>query len=250
MRRSVFTRPEAVSFTLLLLLREEDNARYLFAPLWAGFTETEQFYRWPGLAPEFRRVYAGPRPPGSAVQLSAEEVVPDSAVAGLSWSSALGRLSRTYDAAKLGPLARDLARADDVVILVTDQELTPPEDWRYIIWDPFENGTVISIAPTDPRYWRNRDPNRLSTIKHRIRTACISVVGESMGLNRCQNAKCLLYDNIDDVEVLDTMLYLGAEHGLSERTGLGYRPRPSNPSVIQELEPLASDSPREEVSPA
>ena len=234
----------------MLLLREADNARDLLAPLWAAFAETEQFYRWPGLASEFRRVYAGARPTGVPVQLSDTQLVPDSAVAAVAWPSALGRLSRTYDAAKLGPLMRDLVRADNVVVLVTDLELTPPEGWRYIIWDPFDNGTVISIAPTDPRYWRSRDPNRMSTIKHRIRTACISVVGESMGLNRCQNPECLLYDNVDDVEVLDAMVYLGPEHSLTERTGRGYRPRPSNPAVAQELELLASDAQRAGVSPA
>ena len=121
-------------------------------------------------------------------------------------------------------------------MLVTDQELTPPKGWRYIIWDEIQSGTAISIAPTDPVYWRYSDENRVAIIKHRIRTAGLSVAGTFLGLKRCEEENCFLYDDVDSVTRLDEMVYLSGHHGLQELANRGFVTRPDDPNRVQNIE--------------
>jgi|SRR5271157_2230380 len=130
----------------------------------------------------------------------------------------------------------DLNRVQDLtMILVTDQQITPPPDWRYIIWDGIRAGSVISIAPTNPNYWHADDPDRVATIKHRVRTACLCSVGEFLGLKRCQNPTCLLYAEVDSVSCLDGMVLLGREHRKKKLTNHGFEPKPRQPNVVQPI---------------
>ncbi len=133
---------------------------------------------------------------------------------------------RTVDAMLLGPAVQTLIQPEGLTLLVTDLELTPPNDWRYIIWDGMPLGTVASIAPLDPVYWGEPfadERERARTVKHRTRAACMSIVGSLVGLERCQNEECFLYFNVDSVTRLDDWRYIGAEHGVAELSRRGFR---------------------------
>jgi hypothetical protein len=125
------------------------------------------------------------------------------------------------------------------LMIVTDQEIEPPADWRYIIWSEFSNGQVVSVAPTDPSYWRERSANRLGAIKHRVRTAGMCIVGVALGLTRCDNPRCFLFGQVSSAEVLDSMVVLGGEHSWTLLTGWGYSPRPTDPSHMQQMQQVS-----------
>jgi hypothetical protein len=127
------------------------------------------------------------------------------------------------------------------LIVVTDLEITPPEGWNYVIWwDDEKGGQVVSIPPTDPGYWGTSDKNRLATIKHRVRTGLLSIVGELLGLERCSNDRCFLYQDVDAASTLDSMMWLGPEHHLAARAGQGFARSRREATRVQEVVPLAT----------
>jgi hypothetical protein len=121
------------------------------------------------------------------------------------------------------------------LLLVTDQEITPPPDWRYVLWDSCRNGVVVSIAPIDPHYWSERGEYRVQTIKHRVRVACCAALSEMLGLERCDNPTCLLYASVDSVISLDQMILLGPEHNIPALADHGFDARPSDPAQVQPI---------------
>lgn len=157
-----------------------------------------------------------------------------------SWHKAKGRFYRTYDAIKIAAMVRELLgeeRQGDTPVIVTDQELTPPPEWRYIIWDgDATGGVVVSTVPTDPEYWRISDPNRVALIKHRVRTSCLQIIGRLIGLDFCDNERCFLFHQVDSVLRLDHMVELGSEHKIEELVGRGYKVRVNDPSIVQSIE--------------
>lgn len=255
---------------LVLLFRDGDASLELGPPLWAAFQEVEQFYQvlWPKQA--FRRVYLASRVPDAiraAVPLDWEATHAALSDDGF-WRQAQGRYTRTFDQERLGELVRehlihqalpersgyvewlrsgrgdgsearepwDVNQVRDLtMILVTDVQITPPPEWRYIIWDDVRAGWVISIAPTDPKYWQASDEDRAATIKHRIRTACLCTIGELLGLGRCQNPACLLYADVESASVLDDMILLGPEHRKRKLTDHGFDPCPRQPAEVQPI---------------
>jgi hypothetical protein len=127
-----------------------------------------------------------------------------------------GRYAGTLDP---GPLA-DRVRAmlsehgheAEMLQVVTDQEITPPPDWRYILWDGDDDWGVVSTAAMDPEYWGLLDGDPTALIKRRARAAAISQVGSKLGLARCENARCFLLGNVGSVLQLDRMRLIGDEH--------------------------------------
>ena len=126
-------------------------------------------------------------------------------------------------------------------MLVTDVELTPPPDWRYIIWDTFPLGCVVSLAPLDPRYWGERMPHdeRVGTIKRRARAAMLAIVGALVGLQRCANDRCYLFADINSVLRLDEMTHLGPEHEVEALAFRGFvdETSPEDAQEVVRLEP-------------
>jgi hypothetical protein len=78
----------------------------------------------------------------------------------------------------------------------------------------------------------------VAIIKHRIRTAGLSVVGTFLGLKRCDEENCFLFDDVDSVTRLDDMVYLGGDHGLPELANRGFATRPDDPNRVQTIEPV------------
>jgi predicted Zn-dependent protease len=152
------------------------------------------------------------------------------------WKKVEGMFARTYDAEKILQMVRELAGEEQsaiIPIVVTDVMLTPPPEWRYIIWDGDKNGMVISIPPTDPKFWRINDPNRIAIIKHRVRTAFLSAVGEVIGLESCLNERCFLFDDVESVTCLDSMVLLGPEHNIEALKRRGFKVLPNDPVKVQ-----------------
>lgn len=224
----------------VLLFAEEQNLRDYGRAVWVAFEEVATFYQ--RAMPELsyhRFVYdSGGTDPDT---LRAEWSEAPGVAPGLGsslWQSLRSRPSAVFDQEKMVDTVRRALgeRCSDSRLLVcTDQQIRPPEDWRYILWDVVGKDVVVSTAAMDPNYWGARIPDRVATIKHRMRTAALSGTGEQLGLKRCSKAICLLYREVVSVECLDTMLLLGREHGVSSLEGLGFDPRPREPGERQEI---------------
>ncbi len=247
---------EPILVEQVLLLQDASVSEELGAALWAAFKEVESFYNLDRKRARFRRTYMSEVVPhdlkkepvrflgverlvdlfrGAPAQSVEPEEPPIEQFVGKAskelWESAEGKFSRTYSAWKIASSVEQLPEMAQggVRVIITDQELIPPRDLHYVIWDR----GVISIVPTDPRYWQMEDPNRIAIIKHRVRTACLSVVGRYVGLRRCHNEHCFLFNQVDSVLRLDAMVELGPEHGIEALAGRGFDVRSSRPSAVQ-----------------
>jgi len=213
--------------------------------LWAAFKEVEKFYNYGEKRAIFRRYYISEIIPESMQGFFAESSDPLVEETNTErkilvqkndprWDSVAGTYIRSYDAASIAQLAWALAGlrpSDEMQVVVTDLVLNPPRDWRYVIWDR----NVISIAPTDPKYWNLKESNRNDLVKHRVRTACLSIVGELIGLERCDNERCFLFKNVDSVTRLDDMVVLGPEHNIEALTNRGFEILATNPADEQDI---------------
>lgn len=240
-----------------VLLLSDDKFNVEMGPLlWAALIEAESFYNASvSTHRKFERYYAAPSVPKlntfgttfrglgrrlfgdsgmreSLELLSADQSISNSAV---DYADASGRYAKTYNRDKLADAVRKLVKSNDAFLeIVTDRELTPPRDWRYIIWGDIDQGSVISTAPLDPHYWRDRDTDRVSSIKHRARTAILAVTGEALGMQRCQNPTCFLFEFVESVLALDLMTELGPEHSVPDLVGVTFEPF-SDPGTIQRI---------------
>lgn len=179
-------------------------------------TETARLYNFDMERAEFRQTFFGE--PGSANIDSPFETMEEG------WSQrARGQYSRTLDQRWLAEYFRGRIAEADATILVTDQEITPPREWRYVIWDsPLNRITVASIAPLDPEYWGSRPEDRLVVLKRRTRAMLIATTGAYLGLSECDNSRCFLFSDVDSVTTLDEMVAIGEEHGLPNLADVGF----------------------------
>jgi len=250
---------EPVDIVQVLLLFDAQTSSELGLALWAALVEAERFYNLEKPRAKFQRYYISPNTPpipgllGSALrgvgkffsgnrmaEYAASHLSQDESLQSSESSfKAAGRYKNTYDQTKLGQAVGELLSGKveyKQLLIVTDREITPPNDWRYVIWDSINGGVVISIAPLDPKYWRNRDPNRIATVKYRARAAVLSCIGSMLGLDRCDNPDCFLFRDVDSVSTLDLMSELGPEHHIDELKGRGFQPIVNDPSIIQNVE--------------
>jgi hypothetical protein len=243
-------------FTQALLFFWGKNSAEYGPALWAALHEMENYYK--RLQPEltFKRFYINaeapdldlstsdwktleslsnvktfgfvPDPPNESELI--KHTFPESTITGPS--------SRTLDQKRLAVAVRRLLGITNdghCLLLITDRLITPPPEWRYIIWEVVSNTGVVSTAPTDPGYWRSNVPNRVAYIKHRVRCAGLSIIGGMLGLTPCSNPECYRYDDVDSVLVLDTMTALGPEHRIDSLTEQGFEPDTSDPALVQEI---------------
>ncbi|HEX4953028.1 MAG TPA: hypothetical protein VF017_06505 [Thermoanaerobaculia bacterium] len=243
----------------VLLLMNEESAHELAPPLWAALLEVEKFYNNDQSRVAVERYFISPYTPSTSLLASALRHMGRLLLPGEQPQAALnlirrdqffdrrvdssqirGRYSGTVDQSKVvHAVSEVLGKALDGkhLLIVTDEEITPPPEWRYIVWDGSKEHTVVSTAPADPKYWRQRTPNRLSIIKHRARSACLCISGSLLGLARCDNPQCFLFRDINSVTALDFMTELGPEHESTapDLVGRGFLPFVSNPEYVQEV---------------
>ena len=269
-----------ITFNQVLMFKEPETSLEMGEALWSAVKEVEAFYNGRGKQAEFLFTYLSEDVPeavssrddgflsiGRFWDLLFKKKVPKKGILEeadwfpefeheTSWQKARGKYLRTFNAYKIEQLVRGLLgdeRMNDIPIIVIDQELTPPPNWRYIIWRAPRKGFVVSTVPTDPEYWRIQEPNRIAVIKHRIRTAIMHIVGHKLGLRYCSNERCFLFRPVDSVVRLDQMVELGPEHAdetghgsqMNELIGYGYVPIEENPytqqMVIQHPESLLKE---------
>jgi hypothetical protein len=200
--------------------------------LWAMLQEVVALYNVDGdvVLPERWCVMPERVPALGAVVADDEQIVIGRHEMDRLFETASGRYEGTLDAGPLAERVHALLAERGVepaaLHLVTDQELTPPPEWRYILWDGKDDWGVVSLAPMDPNYWGMLTPDRTRQIKSRARAASISHVGELLGLERCKNPRCFLFANVDSVLRLDRMISIGKEHPeFAHREAIGYSSR-------------------------
>jgi hypothetical protein len=142
---------------------------------------------------------------------------PDSQPPEQSWIEAKGLFRNTMDPAKLVSIAKqELPFESGLMLIVTDQEITPPPQWRYKMWsvDESQHAIVVSLVPMDPRSWSSEsDDQDLQVLKQRIRSACIRRLARWCGLQECDRETCYLFRHVESAEALDFFTSLGSEHG-------------------------------------
>ena len=205
-----------LALTQVLLLADTDRLETTGPALWAMLDEVVAIFNTGGqvVHPERRFVTPLPVPDLEAVSAENERLVLGSDIVPL--LEGPGRFASTLDPAPLAERVMEVlaehGHEAGSLLVVTDQEITPPPEWRYILWDGGDGWSVVSTAAMDPEYWGLLDEDRTSRIKRRARAACISAVGEMLELERCRNSRCFLLGNVDSVRRLDRMRLIGDEH--------------------------------------
>lgn len=223
----------------VLVFSDARRSEELGPILWAAFKEVERFWSEAGTGVTFERRYIAESVPSAVARdLGANTILGRFGwlFGQTLWSSSLstdasdqilqksrGTVTRSYDFRRIADGVRERVGMDaSRYLIVVDETLTPPPEWRYIISDGDERDGVVSILPVDPTYWRSTDPHRLATIKHRVRTACLGIVGEFLGLKPCDNPTCVMCGDVDSVVRLDGMVSLCERHNLPSLTGRGF----------------------------
>jgi hypothetical protein len=203
----------------VLLVREPETLDSLGPALWATFEEVEKLYNLDRQLARFSRTCVAPEmPAGLTARIRSDDSLrPDVGEWNDLWDQCGGSYSDTIDQRCLvGRLKKMLGHTprplNASAIVVTDEELTPPPQWRYILWEACDGVTVVSTAAMDPEYWGISDPDRLRTLKHRVRASCMCAVGMALGFDRCENEQCYLFEKVDSVLRLDLMRTIGREH--------------------------------------
>lgn len=229
----------------VLLLSNPGAYRALGPALWSALEEASSLFQAGGATLRVKRIFLSPSDP---IGFDAPAPLPAaaSAIRAKVWEKAAGQLSGVYDQLRLLRLVRELLSIPSgrALLIVFDREITPPPEWRYIIWDGSGNDAIVAVPPVDPRHWGVRDERRAATIKHRVRGACLSILGSWHGLGRCTNPTCIMYGQVDSANCLDVMTHVGAEHSeFPSLAGKGYRRRLSaDPSNVQPIESFNTGS--------
>jgi hypothetical protein len=179
---------------------------------------------------EFRLRYLAPSVPQ---ELAGHVDWVDSRQMGSDWDP--GYRAGRQDHRFLGEFVQKVLNSAGTVLIVTDQEIIPPTDRRYTLWEVFPSGVVLSLAPLDPAYWGERlsPADRASTMKFRVRAASLGIVGALLGLSRCENPSCYLLIDVDPVTRLDEMTMVGSEHAVASLAGRGF-PQPADPDRVEQ----------------
>jgi hypothetical protein len=154
------------------------------------------------------------------------------------WRDSVGKYRRTIDPELLADQVRFVLGSDPLgcpLFIVTDQEISPPTEMRYALSALVPNGAVISMAPTDPKYWNQYDSDRVALIKQRVRAVCCALVARWCNLFLCENPRCFLYHPAQSVVDLDDMRSIGTEHK-EELTKLAHQHGVANQNLLKLLE--------------
>src|SRR5439155_5219622 len=161
------------------------------------------------------------------------------------WEDAAGKFVNTYRAEAITRRVRKVlgvGESEDRVVLVTDQELAPDpfaEKARYIMFTNSGEHTQLVATPVlDPGYWDQIDPQRLATIKQRVRAACGRAAGELLGLERCATRHCYLRVVVGNPAMLDLMAGVCDQHNAPELQWKGFLSVSGDPAAVQNVAPI------------
>ena len=253
----------ALTLTQVMFFREVRSMSELDPLVHAIFQELERFFALTGSFERLEQVRMFSKGQGDPMAPSTVEVVrgmltrmfsktQNRAMTPVeaseqSWAEAKGRFRNTVDPDKLiaivkHQLPQPASDGRGRVLIVTDQEITPPPQWRYKMWavDDQQQAAVVSLAPMDPRNWSSERADRdLPVLKHRIRSGCIRKLAMWCGLKECDRENCYLFRHVESAESLDFFTALGDEHISQARAfapviGLEFGPS-SDPAKVQEL---------------
>jgi hypothetical protein len=231
---------KTVDIAQILFITNPENSRWAGPALWVACKEVQRFYaprgRWldvplfgdsvAHVQPSFRRHYVSPEAPDG---IPCDAAITDKNRIESILAESVARPD-VYDHALLGPLVHEMVGASGTSVVITDVEILPPPEWRYMIWDVAPRSAVISIAPLDPAYWVRRgleDGDRVARTKSRARAAAMTVIGSLLGIGRCHNEHCYMLAIVDSVLRLDEMTYIGPEHGVKELVGRTFSEGPT-----------------------
>jgi predicted Zn-dependent protease len=222
----------------ILLFTDGTHSRELGPVLWAALQESSTFFATVPEAPSFSQHFVAKElPPGfGAADLGRERV--KGFLSPEHRRRSRGRYKGTVEVDRLTSAVDELLEPPpEIMMIVVDEELTPPEGYRYIIWDDAKDrsATVVSLAPLDPLYWGLGSTDRLPVIKQRARSAVLCALGEWLWLDRCNNPSCFMFEAVDSVDSLDRMTLLGKEHGIPRLSNMGFDPYPPDPKVVQPI---------------
>jgi hypothetical protein len=237
---------KAVPITQILLLAEPDRFPERLTPtILAVFEEVRRFYEsddWLDV-PLRGGQTASVRPEWTAEQVADKALSPDGVVVDRDLVARIADESRssptTHDQSMIGELLLRSLQPPGTAVIVTDLAITPPPDWRYVIWDVVPGCAVVSLATLDPFYWAMSvdEEERTRVIKRRARAACLSIVGTLLGLSRCENERCYLFAGVDSALRLDEMVYLGPEHRVETLGSRSYPHVASDPVLAETIVP-------------
>jgi hypothetical protein len=239
----------------VLVFKDEEKSAQLGPALWAALEEVSRYFTpnspdgWLELPlpstsqgtarvrPVFRRRYVAPVAPAELEDALGGDYQPlDEKDTMLLWSEA-ERRNNVYDPVTLGVAISNRFGLESSIVVV-DQEIQPPSNWRYVIWSGYPGGAVISFVPIDPQYWGSSssqdgpDQDRLNEIKRGVRASAMSVAGSFVGLSRCDNPRCFMFAAVDSVTRLDEMLSLGPEHSVLGLARGAFPPRQEDPNEV------------------
>ncbi|MGE3145711.1 MAG: hypothetical protein AB7K35_09005 [Pseudorhodoplanes sp.] len=249
------TPPAGADLLQAIVLFDEANARDYGLALWALLHEVEHFYRPLDPKRKFARFYICPTAPertlfgqilhglgsvmyGSRVTSALDVLRPAEVIATREQEQAVGGpYGRVIEQARLTEVVRRMIGCSDLpvpLMIVTDRAITPPPEWRYVIWAATSSlDSVLSVAPLDPNFWRERDPHRIQTVKNRARSAALSITGVHLAIARCDNPECVMFGNVDSVTTLDEMTTFGPEHAIPALEGRGFSESAKDATAIE-----------------
>jgi hypothetical protein len=212
----------------IVLIQKIDVISALTTPLAAAVADAIALYGRMTRPPELTRYFLGAKVPRDLRSPDLDWSRISHTLDREEWWEAL-RVpgQRLLDQASLTAKVRellDLPRSTRSVV-ITDHEIVPPDDWRYILWDEVSgHDFVISFRPMDPHYWSSESkvPERIKTIKPRVRAALIATIGGLVGMTSCHVPSCFLFKGVEAVSQLDSMETIGAEHDVPELAGLTF----------------------------
>lgn len=152
-----------LALSQVALFRDRTKSHELGRAVWAALQEIEQFYNLGAQRIACTRTYVSDHVPDGLADQGTDAMT---SFGGKRWEGLFeeGRSLRTHDAGSIVETTRKLLGPEGrgpPYLIITDLELTPPPEWRYIIFDGDMTGVVVSVAPTNPDYWsyQRSEPN-------------------------------------------------------------------------------------------
>lgn len=247
----------AKSVSLVMLFHRPELITEFGAALWAAFQEVKHFYTAadPAVGFSLHRMIVQGCESLLSLRDGRELLVPSTL-----WDAAWGPYSGTIDHTRLIHKVRETLpeERDRPLLVVIDEELTPPEGFRYVMWldSKINAATVLSLSTLDPQYWTEVAPGprlvsvdsdstksdcvRKTITKRRARTLSLLIVGSFLGLSRCNTPNCFLYEQTTSVARIDQLVQLGPEHAgelpeIENVIGASFPYESANPEKVDSL---------------